>query len=233
MSRPEQLVLDLGHRPALGAEDFQVTAANRVAVELIDLWPRWPAAAVYIFGPPKSGKTHLVNVWRHLSGAMVRSASRLDDDAVALLMERRGLAIEDVDRGIGNEQTLFHLLNLVREQDFRLLLTGRIPPGEIQIALPDLRSRLRALPVAEISPPDDALLAALLVKQFTDRQLVVDPPVIAYLAERMERSAAAAAEVVEAIDRHALASHRRVSRALAAEVLAKRRPAGSEGSESD
>jgi chromosomal replication initiation ATPase DnaA len=222
MSRPEQLVLDLGHRAALGAEDFQVTAANRVAVELIDLWPRWPAAAVYIVGPPRSGKSHLVNVWRHLSGAKVRSASQLDDDAVAMLLERRGLAVENVDRGIGNERALFHLLNLVREHDARLLMTGRVPPGEIKIDLPDLRSRLRAVPVAEIKPPDDALLAALLVKQFADRQLLVDPPVIAYLAERMERSAAAAAEIVEAIDRHALASHRRVTRALASEVLATR-----------
>ncbi|HRD75518.1 MAG TPA: DnaA/Hda family protein [Hyphomicrobiaceae bacterium] len=222
MSAPHQLVLDLGHRPALGAEDFHVTASNETAIALVDRWPNWPGPAVYIQGPAKSGKTHLVNVWRHMSHAPVQAAEALDDTAIPLLLEQKALAVEDIDRGIASERSLFHLLNAARENNARLLLTGRRPTGEIEIALPDLRSRLRALPIAVIEPPDDALLAALLVKHFSDRQLLVDPPVIAYLTQRMERSAAAAAALVEAIDRRALATHRRVTRALASEVILAR-----------
>ena len=102
-----------------------------------------------------------------------------------------------------------------------MLLTSRTPPGEINASLPDLRSRLRALPLVTIEPPDETLLKAVLVKHFTDRQLTVEPGVIAYIALRMERSMEAAATLVAAIDRSAMAAHRKVTRALAAEVLAQ------------
>ena len=94
-------------------------------------------------------------------------------------------------------------------------------PGEIAADLPDLRSRLRALPVVTIAPPDEALLKAVLIKHFADRQLAVEPHLVAYIALRMERSMEAAAHIVAGIDRAAMASHRKVTRALAAEVLAQ------------
>ena len=127
--------------------------------------------------------------------------------------------VEDLHAGIADERVLFHLLNAVREHKLSMLLTSRAPPGELEVQLPDLRSRLRALPVVTIAPPDEVLLKAVLVKLFTDRQLAVEPGLIAYLATRMERSMEAAATVVAAIDRAAMASHRKVTRALAAEVL--------------
>jgi chromosomal replication initiation ATPase DnaA len=119
---------------------------------------------------------------------------------------------------------LFHLLNLAREGKFSMLLTGRVAPGELDIGLPDLRSRLRALPLVRILAPDDALLKALLVKLFADRQLKVEPHIVAHLALHMERSADAAVCVVKEVDRLALSSHRRVTRALAVEALARLRP---------
>src|SRR5262249_7565030 len=117
------------------------------------------------------------------------------------------------------ERALFHLLNLVREHKLSMLLTSRLPPGELEVALPDLRSRLRALPLVAISAPDEALLKAVLVKHFADRQLAVEHPVISYIALHMERSMEAAAAIVAEIDRRALATHRKVTRALAGEVL--------------
>jgi chromosomal replication initiation ATPase DnaA len=94
-----------------------------------------------------------------------------------------------------------------------------MPAGELQVQLPDLRSRLRALPVVTIARPDESLLRAVLVKHFIDRQLQVEPHTVSYLALRMEQSMEAAATLVDALDRAAMASHRRVTRALAAEVL--------------
>jgi len=88
------------------------------------------------------------------------------------------------------------------------------------VHIPDLRSRLRALPVVELHSPDEALLKAVLVKLFCDRQLDVEPAVIEYLSLRMERSMEAASRVVAAVDRLALAMHRKVTRPLAAEALA-------------
>jgi chromosomal replication initiation ATPase DnaA len=216
---PSQLVLDLAHRPALQAEDFLVSQSNQAAADFIDRWPDWPMASAVVVAPARAGKTHLANVWRLRSGAARLEAQRICEADVAWV--RGALLIEDLHAGVGDERVLFHLLNLARERHMSMLLTSRAPPGELCAALPDLRSRLRALPVVAIAPPDEALLRAVLVKHFADRQLAVEPHVIGYIALHMEQSMAAAASVVVEIDAVALASHRRVTRALAAEVLAR------------
>ncbi|MFM9850266.1 MAG: DnaA ATPase domain-containing protein [Hyphomicrobiaceae bacterium] len=217
---PRQFVLDLPHRPAFGAEDYLVSAANSAAVALIDRWPDWPLASSLVVGPPGSGKTHLAHVWRLKAGAGVLAAASISEAAVATLRTAGALVIEDIDRGIADEPMLFHLLNLAREQGYSLLLTSARPPGELQTSLPDLRSRLRALPMVAIEAPDETLLKAVLVKLFTDRQLVVEPHVVEHVALHMERSMAAARGIVAEIDRRALALRRKVTRSLAAEALA-------------
>jgi chromosomal replication initiation ATPase DnaA len=217
---PRQLVFDLAHRQALGAEDFLVSSSNEAAVEMIDRWPHWPHPASLVAGPQGSGKSHLANVWRLRSAASMISAASLDDAAVAALPDGGALVVEDIDRGIADEKALFHLLNRARESKIAVLVTSRIAPGEQEFRVPDLRSRLRALPLVEVQPPDEVLLKAVLVKLFSDRQLNVEPAVIDYLSLRMERSMAAANRVVVAIDQLALAKQRRVTRPLAAEALA-------------
>lgn len=217
---PRQLVLDLAHRQALGLEDFLVSRSNAAPVELIDRWPDWPHPAAVVVGPAGSGKSHLAHVWQLKSSADLVAASKLTDATVAALADRGALVVEDLDRGIADEQALFHLLNRARESKLSILLTSRRAPGDLIFRIPDLRSRMRALPVVEVEPPDEALLKAVLVKLFFDRQLNVEPAVIEYLSMRMERSMAAASQVVAAVDQLALATHRKVTRPLAAEVLA-------------
>lgn len=217
---PEQLVLDLPHRPAFEAEDFLVSRSNAAAVDIVDRWPDWTNSAVLVLGPAGSGKSHLANVWRLKSSAWGAKAAAISDDTVARLEAHRALVVEDIDRSIAGERTLFHLLNLAREKTYTLLLTSRTAPGDIEIALPDLRSRLRALPVVTIEPPDDDLLKAVLVKLFGDRQLLVEPHVISFLALHIERSMEAASRIVAAADNLALARQRRVTRAVAAEAIA-------------
>lgn len=217
---PRQLVFDLAHRQALGAEDFLVSRSNAVAVEMIDRWPQWPHPASLVVGPQGSGKSHIANVWRLRSGGGIVTAADLEDATVASLADGAAIVVENLDRGIADEKALFHLLNRARESKLSVLLTSRVPPGEQEFRVPDLRSRLRALPLAEMQPPDETLLKAVLVKLFDDRQLSVEPQVIDYLNVRMERSMAAANQVVAAVDRLALATHRKVTRPLAAEALA-------------
>jgi chromosomal replication initiation ATPase DnaA len=220
MAASGQLPLDLSHRSALGAEDFLVSRSNAPAVELIDRWPDWPHPAALVVGPRGSGKTHLAHVWRQRAAAALTTAAALTDDRLETLAGGPALVVEDLDRGIAEERTLFHLLNIARERRLSVLLTSAAPPGELDVSLPDLRSRLRALPLAAIEAPDDALLGAVLVKLFADRQIAVEPPVVEYLLARMERSMAAAGRIVAAADRLALAMQRKVTRALVAEVLA-------------
>jgi chromosomal replication initiation ATPase DnaA len=221
---PVQLTFDLPLRPATGAGDFVVGACNGAAVGLVDRWPDWPQPTALIVGPPAAGKTHLAAVWRERSEAGIVAARDLDDAIVdrfdGAADAPRALVVEDIDRGIGSERVLFHLINQARETGGHLLLTSRAAPGDLAITLPDLRSRLRALAPVAIAPPDDAVLAAVLVKLFADRQIDVEPAVVAYLARRMERSYEAAGRTVADLDRLALARKRPVTRAMAAEVLA-------------
>jgi chromosomal replication initiation ATPase DnaA len=221
MATPDQLILDLAQRPALGAEDFLISGSNRAAADIVDQWPHWAHASVVVVAPPGAGKTHLANVWRLRSGAARLEASALGEREVE--GAQGSLLVEDLHAGIGDERALFHLLNLVREHKTSMLLTSRAPPGELDVRLPDLRSRLRALPVVAISPPDEALLKAVLVKHFADRQLAVEPHVVNHIALHMERSMEAAAGIVGAIDRAAMASHRKVTRGMVAEVMASQR----------
>ncbi len=218
---PDQLTFDLPHRPALGAQDFLISRSNQAAADIVDLWPQWPNHAVAVVGPPHAGKSHLANVWRLKSGAARLEACSLGEPDVVEAAAKGAVLVEDLHLGVADQRALFHLLNLVREHKLSLLLTSRAPPGELDFSLPDLRSRLRALPVVTIEPPDETLLKAVLVKHFADRQLAVEPHVVDYLALRLDRSMEAAAAIVAEIDRAALASHRKVTRALAAEVLAR------------
>jgi chromosomal replication initiation ATPase DnaA len=214
-----QLSLDLPHRAALGAEDFLVSECNRGAVRLIDSWPDWQDNAQLIIGPAASGKTHLARVWQARSSAETLTPTGLDAGLLDSMGEGTPLIVEDVDRAGYNEKALFHLLNLAREKRLFVLLSARDAPNRFDCSLPDLRSRLNALPAVRIGAPDDALLKTVMLKHFVDRQLSIDPKVLDFLALRIERSLAAAAVAVAAIDRAALGSGRKISRQLVAEAL--------------
>ena len=214
-----QLALNLAHRPALGREDFIVTPANAQAVAMIDHWPDWPHPVLAIVGPKGSGKTHLAAVWCRMAEASCVRADGLSAAHLDRLAGGGALAIEDADRGF-NEEALFHALNMARDEGGYLVLTGSTAPAIWAVGLADLASRLRAAPLARLGPPDDLLLRAVLVKLFSDRQLAVDASVLDYICARMERSLAAAADLVAALDEAALAQGRSITRRLAAEVLA-------------
>lgn len=221
---PRQLVLDLPLDEATGAGDFLISGSNSAAAGLIASWPDWPQPSALLVGPPASGKSHLAAVWGAKTHAPSVSAGNLSDDTIALLQrdDVRALIIEDIDRGIGDQRILFHLLNHVRETKRHMLLTSAVAPGDLDIALPDLRSRLRALAMITIAEPDDALLGAVLVKLFGDRQLHVEPAVISYLIRHMDRSMESARTIVGDIDGLALQRQCKVTRATAAEALAAR-----------
>jgi len=214
-----QLAFDLPHRAALGAEDFLLSDCNLAAVQLIDAWPAWQTPAQILIGPSASGKTHLVRVWQQRSGAVTLDPAHLGIALLDRLVPGSSIVVEDADRGGYDEKTLFHLLNLAREKRLYVLLTARLGPNRWGTALPDLASRLSAVPVTEIGAPDEALLRTVMLKHFADRQLDIDPKVLEFLALRIDRSLAAAAAAVEAVDRAALASGRKISRQLVTEAL--------------
>jgi chromosomal replication initiation ATPase DnaA len=214
-----QLAFDLPHRVATGRDDFLVTASNAKAVALIDLWPDWPSNALILLGPSGSGKSHLAAVWHEMTGALLARPSDIRNDAVPRLLEKDALVIEDAPGEALDESAFFHLLNLAREQKAYVLVTALVAPSAWGIALPDLLSRLKAAPTAQLGPPDDVLLRGVLVKLFADRQIGVDEAVVSYLLSRMPRELAAARSLVADIDRRALEERAEVTRNFVGKVL--------------
>lgn len=216
---PRQLAFVLPHEESLTRDNFLEGPANAAALALIDAWPEWPSRTMLLAGPEGSGKSHLAAIWAEQSGARSTAAHALSTTDVPSALATGALVVEDLRLGAFDERALFHLLNLAREESAFLLLTSRVAPSALEVELRDLRSRLRALPVASLLPPDDQLFRALIVKYCADRQLTIDEPMVSYLASRIERSYAAARDTVALLDREALRLGRPITRALAAEVL--------------
>ncbi|OHC76031.1 MAG: DNA replication protein [Rhodospirillales bacterium RIFCSPLOWO2_12_FULL_58_28] len=222
MTSLQQLPLDFDHRTAFSGDDFLVAPCNRQAVDRIDCWPEWSAAALIVHGPAGCGKTHLARVFMAKSGAAIISPEDLAAmEPPELLGDHRACVIEDADSLSQQEEHLLHLYNTAQETGRRLLLTASQPPTRWNISLADLRSRLIAAPTVEIGPPDDALIAAVLVKLFADRQLKVDIEVINFMLTHMERSFEAARRLVGAVDETALAERRNITVPLTKQVLRK------------
>jgi chromosomal replication initiation ATPase DnaA len=215
---PRQLALTLVHAENFAREDFLAGPSNAAALAVVEQWPDWPSRVVVLVGSEGSGKSHLAAIWAQAAGARLVAARALEVATVPATLATGALVIEDVAEPV-NEHALFHLLNLAREEGAYVLILARTPPAAWNLAVRDLASRLKALPVVTMEAPDDALLRAVLVKLFADRQLAVDETLISYLVTRIERSFAAAGATVERLDDAALRLQRPVTRALASAAL--------------
>lgn len=212
-----QLPLELSLEGSTDREDLVASGSNRLALELIDHWPDWPSNTVILAGPTGSGKSHIAGVWASFAKARIVPMRRL---TAMLAAEIDGnLVLEDATAGQIDEDTLFHLFNRQRAAGNHTLITSREFPSGWQIKLPDLASRLRLAHLVELEEPDDPLLAAVIVKLFSDRQIEVSASLVDYLVLRMERSLGAANRIVEWMDREALARKTKPGRKLAAEAL--------------
>ncbi|MBU6234673.1 MAG: DNA replication protein [Alphaproteobacteria bacterium] len=202
-ARAHQIPMSFPHSASMAREDFLVSECNRDALAWIDRWPYWNAPALYIYGPEGSGKSHLANIWAATVGA-------------------KGQVVDGLDTILGNrpeEEALFHLYNRVRQTPGSLLITGTKPLALCRFEIPDLASRLKSCPQVALGLPDEDLLRMLLVKLFSDRQMRIDAGVIEYCVARMERSFAAARDVVDSLDKMSMVEKRPVTTGMARAVL--------------
>jgi len=221
----KQYTLPLPHVEAMDAEDFMVTESNRLAVDWLQQWPNWAGRFSALKGPVGSGKTHLLKVWQARSNArLITSADLENKRATEIASETKIIAFDDAEGIAGNpiaEENLFHLYNFINEHEGFLLLASRAAPISWDVALPDLRSRLTTFHTISIALPDDHLLAALLIKQFKDRQIAVNEGVINYILINIERSAEAVHTLVSQLDGKSLELKRPISLRMVQDALTR------------
>ena len=212
-----QLVFDLARAPSYEADAFLTSPSNDRAHAMVERWPDWPARTLLMVGPEGSGKSHLGAIWAMHAGARtIRRGEALDPS-----MDPAVLLVEDADRAGHSEADLFHLINLVKERDGWLLMTARSRPDHWGVVTADLLSRLRLAPIISIDAPDADLIRAVIVKLFADRQIRIEPDVVAYAALHGDQSLEAVSRFVAAVDEDALAENRRITRPVAARTLAR------------
>tara|TARA_B100000686_G_C16756766_1_gene956036 strand:+ start:132 stop:806 length:675 start_codon:yes stop_codon:yes gene_type:complete len=212
----QQLTFDLNRQPAYNREDFLVSDGNAQAFALVEGYESWRSHAALITGPSGSGKTHLMHVWQGLADARALSQAELMAEAwtVPVTQLPLNIAIDNIDTLVGEsvaEKNLFHLLNVVKTSQSRLLLTANKPPAQWNFAVKDLESRILALPAAVIQPPDEGLLFGLFAKLLHDRQLNVQPDVVSFTIMRLGRSCAEVIEAVEKLDAASLSEKRDIT----------------------
>ncbi|WP_375255366.1 chromosomal replication initiator DnaA [Yoonia sp.] len=216
----DQLAFDWPTGVALGPDDFFVSEANAQAFAIVNASDTWPERKLVLTGPLGAGKSHLAGVFAARNAAKIIHAS---DIPAGFVPNAQAIVIEDMETlPTGSEEAVFHLHNNLRTRGGLLLMTAQTPPSRWPIALPDLASRMQATTVTTIAAPDDALLSALIMKLFADRQISPKPDLVRYLSTRIERSYAAAADIVAALDDAALAQGRKINKSLAGDLLDKR-----------
>lgn len=221
----DQFVIPINFEtPSMAVHDFIVSQSNQEAHLWVMSPEKWPANLLLIYGETGSGKSHLAHIWAQQNQAQNLNFETLSSPDFIPQMQAQNYVLDGIDLmlvggGSVYQKNVFHVLNAVREHGGRILMTARKSQNEWHIQLPDLRSRLMAIPALEILPPDDVLLEMLLYKLFSDRQIKIDSDVISYIVPRIERSAAHIVRLVELIDHESLKHKKTITVPMARGIL--------------
>lgn len=217
-SLSKQLLLNLRTIPLMGREDYIVSKTNKEAVTWLDIWPNWPSIGFIVCGPSGSGKSHMAAALKTLSNGLIIEAKDLSENKLNDLSKNKCLIIEDIDR-FKSENLLLYIYNMLTERRHKLMITSNTPIANIDFKLPDLKSRLNSMTQINIGLPDDELLTNLIIKQFTDRGVIVEFEAINYLIKRIDRSFESIAKLVSAIDASSLEKSKKITIPFIKKVL--------------
>ena len=218
MRELNQLLLDFDIKTNFNEHDFYVSSSNYFAFNLIDKWPKWEKRILNISGEKFSGKTHLANIFKLKSSALFLSENQINNDLFKKIKLYESIIIDGFSNAI-DEKLTYAILNLIDQDSKYLLINSETPLGEINFNLPDLASRSKNLLHAKIDSPDDDLIFAIILKNFSDRQIKLEKKIIEFIINRIDRSYSKISEFIYKIDELSLKMKKPINFKTIKEIL--------------
>ena len=218
MNELNQLLLDFGHKKNFNEHDYYVSKSNYFAFNIIDKWPKWEKRILNIYGEKFSGKTHLANIFKLKSNALLININKIDNNAFNKIKLFESIIIDNF-RNDFKEELIYSIFNLVDQDNKYLLINSLEPINEFKFKLPDMVSRSKNCLVAKIENPDDELIFAIIIKNFSDRQIKLEKKIIEFIINRIDRSYSKIYEFIYKIDELSLKKKKPINLKTIKEIL--------------
>ena len=218
MSELNQLLFELDHKKNFNEHDFYVSKSNFYAYNIIDKWPKWEKKILNIFGEKFSGKTHLANIFKSKTNALLINASKIDEEIIKKIKLFENIIIDDFEKNY-DEKLIYSIFNLADQDNKYMLINSLIPINEIEFTLPDMISRSKNCLSAKIESPDDDLIFAIILKNFSDRQIKIEKKIIEFIINRIDRSYSKIYEFIYKIDELSLKKKKPINLKTIKEIL--------------
>ena len=218
MRELNQLLLDFNIKKNFNDHDYYVSDSNYFAYNLIEKWPKWEKRIINISGEKFSGKTHLANIFKSKSSALFLTENKINNDIFKKIKLYESIIVDGFSNKI-DENLIYSIFNLVEQDSKYLLINSETPLNETNFKLPDLISRSRNMLHAKINPPDDELIYALILKNFSDRQIKLEKKIIEFIIKRIDRSYSKISEFIYKIDELSLKKKKPINLKTIKEIL--------------
>ena len=213
-----QLLLKFDLKQNYKNEDFYVNKSNFFAFSLIEKWPKWEKNILNIYGDKHCGKTHLSNIFKKEHKAIKMQASEFNHESLKEFKVFENLILDDFDETI-DEKLMYTLFNVADQDNKFILINSLVPINELNFKLKDFISRSKNCIFAKIENPDDELMFAILLKNFSDRQIKVDKKLINFIIKHIDRSYGKIYEFVYKLDEISLKKKKSIDFKIIKEAL--------------
>ena len=218
MNELNQLLLELDYKTNFNEHDFYLSKSNSSAFKIINTWPAWDKKILNISGEKFSGKSHLANIYKLKSKAFLINGKDINNSIFKNLKLYESIIIDDFEE-CKDEEILYSIFNLIDQDNKYMLINSLKPINEINFKLPDLASRAKNCLYAEIENPDDELLFAIILKNFSDRQIKIEKKIINFIISRIDRSYRKIDEFIYKIDELSLKKKKPINFKTIKEIL--------------